>query len=86
MNHAYGVRFSTSFKSEKNWYEINEYGGKALIMASIPIFIYGMVGLLFHQQLPEGYVWLGTVVVLVSLLTATWASYKKATEIDLKNH
>ena len=39
MNSFYGARFKASFKSKKNWYEINEYGGKALLAASLLIAI-----------------------------------------------
>jgi hypothetical protein len=35
MNSWYGVRFKKSFESEENWYKINEYGGRQLILWSI---------------------------------------------------
>ena len=42
MNHFYGVRIKKSFESEKNWYAINEYGGKQLVLWSIPIILAGV--------------------------------------------
>ncbi|GMV98968.1 MAG: hypothetical protein AMXMBFR84_01080 [Candidatus Hydrogenedentota bacterium] len=29
-NHFYGVRIPKAFESERNWYDINAYGGRAL--------------------------------------------------------
>lgn len=43
MNHIYGVRFSKSFESENNWYKINEYGGKKLIIWAIPLIMIGII-------------------------------------------
>lgn len=34
MNKMYGVRFRQCFKSDEAWYEINAYGGKALLAAA----------------------------------------------------
>ena len=41
MNHLYGIRIKKSFESEDSWYKINEYGGKQLILWSIPMIIAG---------------------------------------------
>lgn len=41
MNHLYGVRIKKSFESENNWYRINAYGGKQLIIWSIPMILVG---------------------------------------------
>lgn len=35
MNRFYGVRIPKSFSSDTNWYEINAYGGRQLIIWSI---------------------------------------------------
>ena len=43
MNHLYGVRIKKSFESEDNWYKINEYGGKQLIIWSIPMILVGII-------------------------------------------
>ena len=43
MNHLYGVRIKKSFESEDNWYKINEYGGKQLIIWSIPMILIGLI-------------------------------------------
>jgi hypothetical protein len=43
MNSWYGVRIPKSFESEENWYRINAYGGKELIIWSIPIMLSGVL-------------------------------------------
>lgn len=43
MNYLYGVRIKKSFESEENWYNINAYGGKQLVIWSIPMIIAGLV-------------------------------------------
>jgi uncharacterized membrane protein len=47
MNHWYGVRIPKSFKSEKNWYRINQYGAKWLIIWSIVPLLSGIMNLIF---------------------------------------
>jgi hypothetical protein len=43
MNKIYGIRFKKSFESEENWYKINVYGGKQLIIWSFPLILFGVV-------------------------------------------
>lgn len=52
MNYFYGVRFKKSFESEENWYKINKYGAKRLILWSIPLLVCG-VFVLFLPPLNE---------------------------------
>lgn len=47
MNRWYGVRIPKSFKSEKNWYRINQYGAKWLIIWSIVPLFSGIMNLVF---------------------------------------
>jgi hypothetical protein len=42
MNKLYGVRFKKSFESDENWYKINAYGGKQLILWSVPLVLFGV--------------------------------------------
>jgi hypothetical protein len=42
MNRTYGVRIRKAYSSPENWEKINEYGGRALIYWSIPIFVMGI--------------------------------------------
>ena len=46
MNSLYGVRIKKAYKSEEIWYALNAYGGKQLIIWSIPILLLG-IGIFF---------------------------------------
>lgn len=35
MNRWYGIKIPKAYKSEENWYAINKYGGKVLIVLSV---------------------------------------------------
>lgn len=43
MNRAYGIRIRAAFESEHNWYEINAYGGRQMILWAIPLVMLGIV-------------------------------------------
>ncbi len=44
MNGAYGIRIPKAFVSQRNWYEINAYGGKLLIVFGIFLSGFGWLG------------------------------------------
>lgn len=79
MNSIYGVRFPQSFKSSDAWYEINEYGGKALLISSIPILLSGIYGLV---QRPENYSLIGSAILTISVMTACFVSYLRAKKVE----
>lgn len=43
MNSFYGVRFKKSYESNENWYRINRYGGKQLLIWSAVLAFMGIV-------------------------------------------
>lgn len=43
MNKLYGIRFKKAYESEENWYKINKYGGRQLIIWSIPLGLFGII-------------------------------------------
>ena len=43
MNRWYGVRIPKSFQSEENWFKINEYGGRQLVIWSVPLIAWGLL-------------------------------------------
>lgn len=43
MNRSYGVRIPNAFESERNWYAINGYGGKWLLIYGLLLSLYGWV-------------------------------------------
>ena len=47
MNRVYGIRVRKAFASQRNWYEINAYGGKLLFAFGILLLAYGWFSLDF---------------------------------------
>ncbi|MBF0224899.1 MAG: SdpI family protein [Desulfobacterales bacterium] len=45
MNKWYGMRFKKSFESEENWYKINTYGAKRMIIWSSVLVMIGIINL-----------------------------------------
>lgn len=43
MNKWYGIRVPKAYESEENWYKINEYGGKKLLLGGVAIALTGPV-------------------------------------------
>ena len=82
MNPFYGIRFPESYKSDKSWYSINEFGGKALFVASLPILISGLWG---YFASPRNYLITGTTVMVISIAVACIVCYIKARMIDKQN-
>jgi len=56
MNDFYGVRIKKAFESEENWFNINEYGGKQLIIWSMPMFLVGIICFLISMEDPNAIV------------------------------
>jgi len=52
MNRFYGFRISQAFTSDANWYAINKYGAKALILWSIVMIASGVLFLLLGLPSP----------------------------------
>jgi len=77
MNRWYGMRIPKSFKSEENWYKINEYGGKIFIYWSIPIVLIGIISLFLPPLGEKGTIILGLVPLLVILPTIQLLIYSR---------
>ena len=45
-NFLYGIRTSKALESDENWYKINKYGAKQLMIWSIPLALIGFAVLL----------------------------------------
>ncbi len=42
-NYLYGVRIPKAFLSDENWYNINQYGGRAVALWSLPLLLTGFL-------------------------------------------
>jgi len=65
MNESYGIRFKKSYESEENWYKINRYGARQLIIWSVILFVFGAVTLFIPF---EGKSWLVLTVSIAPLI------------------
>jgi len=86
MNGIYGARFSQSFKSEKNWYDINAASGKLLLGCALLMFITGLYGFFTPEISAGAYTNLTLLVTLGSVGVACILSYIVARKIDKRNH
>jgi uncharacterized membrane protein len=75
MNYLYGVRFQNSFQSDEAWYEINRYGGKQLMIWSLPMLIMGVI-ILFLPPLDETASAVVSFLPVVFLIPPLIKSYK----------
>jgi len=44
MNRMYGIRIRKAFISNSNWYALNEYGGKLLLIFGVFLTAFGVLG------------------------------------------
>ena len=71
MNHFYGVRLRKSYTSDKNWYLLNSYGGKQLLIWSSVMVISGVVILFLPFNGNELFIALLAFLPLIFLLIPT---------------
>ena len=50
MNRLYGFRIQKAFSSDDNWYNINQYGGRQMILWSMPLIVIGLSYFIFPIQ------------------------------------
>lgn len=43
MNHAYGIRLRKAFVSQRNWYELNVYGGRLLLAFGLGLMAFAVL-------------------------------------------
>jgi len=69
MNRWYGFRIRKSFRSDEDWYAINAYGGKQMIIWTPLLFISGILKLYMSMEVLKG-PW-GLAIVCGPLLAYT---------------
>jgi hypothetical protein len=62
MNRVYGVRIRKAFLSQHNWYEINAYGGKILLVFGLFVLVFGWFSLDFAP--PPSSIWTPVFLVI----------------------
>ena len=74
MNKLYGFRLSKSYASDENWFTINSYGGKQLILWSLVLIGIGLWFLFFPlsatgHELVNGLIMVGPMVLCIAIVT-----------------
>lgn len=82
MNSAYGFRFAKSFESDDLWFRINRYGGRQLILWSIPIALLGLAAIFFPflASGPAYFLLVTCAVPLAFIIAAAVACYRFASK------
>jgi hypothetical protein len=70
MNRVYGIRVRKAFASERNWYEINAYGGKVFLVFGAFLVIVGLAGRSFAPDPTSLWAPVFLVVPLLALVPA----------------
>lgn len=85
MNHSFGVRYAAAFRSDRNWYELNTYGGKVLCAWTLPLLLISGYGFFVAPVDAEGYehVWLAVALLFGPL--ACLQNYLKARAMDARD-
>ena len=66
MNRWYGVRTRKAFASEENWYELNAYGGKLLVVYGAFLVVAGLVE--YWLDVPPTSLWMPLLIGIPVLL------------------
>ena len=82
MNRFYGFRISKAFTSDANWYAINKYGAKALILWSIVMIASGVLVLLLGLPSPLA----GLIPLVLCTAAAIGQTLHFARQLKNSNH
>lgn len=81
MNRFYGFRISKAFRSDANWYAINKYGAKVLILWSIVMIASGVLFLLLGLLSPL----LGLIPLVICTAAAIGQTLRFAWQLKNSN-
>ena len=76
MNGVYGFRIRKAFKSEENWYAINKYGAKVLMIWSVALMALGIGCLYIEPQDVLTVAKVGFISIIVPIVQAMWFAMK----------
>jgi hypothetical protein len=84
MNGLYGFKIRKAFKSEGNWYAINKYGAKVLIIWSAALMALGIICLYIQPEHVLTVAKVGFISIIVPIVQAMWFARKLPQEEDLE--
>ena len=74
-NLLYGVRFAESLRSDEEWFEINRYGGRRMIVWSLPLIAVGIAALFLPLRSRPGlalFLGFAPLVLVLVPVVETW--------------
>ncbi len=81
INKWYGIRYRQAFYSEENWYQINAYGGKVIMLWAICVAVAGILILLIPLDntplLLAAYLSVYATLIIPIIITYAYASHFK---------
>ncbi len=77
-NSLYGVRLPQSFQSDEAWFAINRFGGRRLLVWSMPLVLLGIVCFFLPLQAHPGLTLTLGFAPLVLVLIPAWESWRFA--------
>ena len=68
MNGVYGFRIRKAFESEQNWYLINRYGARALMLWAVVLMAVGIICLFVHPQYVLNTAKVGFISIIIPIM------------------
>lgn len=68
MNNWYGFRFPKAYKSDENWYKINEFGGRQLLVWGIVLLVLSFLKLIMGEVSHGFLIFLSFLPVIVIIV------------------
>ncbi|HEV7299779.1 MAG TPA: SdpI family protein [Tepidisphaeraceae bacterium] len=84
-NAFYGVRFPQSFQSDDAWVAINRFGGKRLVVWSIPLMLIGLVAFFLPLQSNTSLTLLFGFAPLIFVLMPVFEAWRFAKQYPSKS-
>ncbi len=79
MNKFYGIRVDEAFKSGRNWFEINAYGGRMFFRWGIVIIVISALGMALPDRHWLTYAYLSFLVLMTGLAIVVLQIFRYAT-------
>ena len=67
-NCVYGFRIQKAFESEHNWYQINRYGAKILMIWALLLMAVGIICLFVHPQHVLNMTRIGFISIIIPII------------------
>jgi len=75
-NRSFGFRFRACMEDERTWYDVNRYGGRLLILFSIPLVVLGVISLFLPLRENGGLYLFFTFTPLIIIIPVLMAWYR----------